>query len=260
MRGVHKMPDYGLSRNNPAPQQQPPSQTPPPMNQLQTMSDMAKLSTENALLREALATSAQNSEALTQKLVESQTEFQQAMKAEIVALQQSQAAMNNTTKRQLEEMQAMIIQTAQSHQKEITQQNQHMQSRLNQIKNTSESFSQSINAALVTVGDKLVASVTEGTKKALNENADTMLAIIENTKIASNALTDSVTDFTKKINDIFKVSKTKLDGRVTRFNNSVQNMFNIDSKEKWLFYLGVFGGIATPIMLFAVMLFHIIGN
>ena len=87
-----------------------------------------------------------------------------------------------------------------------------------------------------------------------------MLAIIENTKIASNALTDSVKDFTKKINDVFKTSKTKLDGRVARFNSSIQNMFNIDSKEKWLFYLGVFGGIATPIMLFAVLLFHIVSG
>jgi len=123
-----------------------------------------------------------------------------------------------------------------------------------------ESFSKSLNDALVTVGDKLVAHVKEDTKKALDDNADTMFAIIETMKIASNGLTDSVTDFTKKINDEFKTSKSKLDNRVARFNKSVQNMFNMDTKEKQLFYLGVFGGVATPIMLFAILLFHVVSG
>jgi len=87
-----------------------------------------------------------------------------------------------------------------------------------------------------------------------------MKSIIENMKIASDGLTNSVTDFTKKINDEFGKSKTKLDSRVARFNKSVQGMFNMDTKEKQLFYLGVFGGIATPIMLFAILLFHIVGR
>ena len=126
--------------------------------------------------------------------------------------------------------------------------------------NTNELFSKEINAALVTVGDKLVASVTEDTKKALNENANTMLAIIENMKVASDGLTNSVTDFTKKINDVFKASKTKLDSRVAQFNKSVQNMFNMDTKEKRIFYLGVFGGIATPVVLIVYQVAHIIAG
>ena len=86
------------------------------------------------------------------------------------------------------------------------------------------------------------------------------MAIIETMKIASDGLTDSVTNFTKKINDVFKASKTKLDSRVAHFNKSVQNMFNMDTKEKRIFYLGVFGGIATPTVFIVYQIANVIAG
>jgi len=108
------------------------------------------------------------------------------------------------------------------------------------------------------VTDKLIAQVRTDTNVAFESNKETMLAIIETMKIASDGLTDSVTDFTKKINDELGKSKTKLDGRIARFNKSIQNLFNVDTKEKRFFYLGIFGGIATPIVLFCILLYHVL--
>ena len=107
------------------------------------------------------------------------------------------------------------------------------------------------------MGDKLIAQVIGDTKAALDANTDTMLAIIETMKIASDGLTESIEDFTKNINDEFKKSKAILDNHVKRYNSSVEKLFMVDTKQKRFFYLGIFGGIATPFVLFVVMLFHV---
>ena len=78
------MPDYTLPKNNTTlpnqqSQQQPPQQTLSAISQLSAASQQLKMETENALLREALATSAQNCEALMKQLAESQAEFQRQM-------------------------------------------------------------------------------------------------------------------------------------------------------------------------------------
>ena len=79
-------------------------------------------------------------------------------------------------------------------------------------------------------------------------------------KTATTELADSVTDFAKKINDELGKSKTKLDSRIAQFNKSIRNMFNMDTKEKRIFYLGVFGGIATPVVFVVYQIAHIIAG
>ena len=84
-----------------------------------------------------------------------------------------------------------------------------------------------------------------------------MLAIVETMKIAFDGLTDSVKDFTKKINDEFGKLKPKLDNHVKRYNSPVRELFEVDTKRKRFFYLEIFGGIAKPIVLFLVLIFHV---
>ena len=117
-----------------------------------------------------------------------------------------------------------------------------------------EAFSKSLSDVLTHVSDKLIAHVREDTNAAFESNKETMLGIVQTMQITSDGLTDSVKDFTKNLDGEFKKSKSKLDNYVARFNKTMDNMFNMDTKEKRLFYLGIFGGIATPAILLLIQL------
>ena len=97
--------------------------------------------------------------------------------------------------------------------------------------------------------DSLITQVSADTKTALEANADTMLGIIETMKIAQKGVSDSVKDFTKNLNEIFKKSKTILDNRAKLYHSTMERLFKIDGWRQILFWVGLFASILTPIIL-----------
>ena len=112
-----------------------------------------------------------------------------------------------------------------------------------------EVFSKSLNDVLATTNDKLIAQVKEDAKSALEANCDTMLSIIETMKVASDGVTDMVEDFNKNLNTAYKKSKTILNNRAKDYHSSMAKLFNVDGWRQVVFWLGIWGGIATPILL-----------
>ena len=48
--------------------------------------------------------------------------------------------------------------------------------------------------------------------------------------------------------------KKELDKRIKTYNSSIRELFLLNSRERKLYYAGIVGGIATPVMLFLIML------
>ena len=97
--------------------------------------------------------------------------------------------------------------------------------------------------------DKLIAQVSADTKTAFNSSYDTMNNIIKTMEIASNGVTDMVEDFNKNLNAAYKKSKTILDNRAKSYHSAMDNLFKVDGWRQIAFWLGICGGILTPIVL-----------
>ena len=134
------MPDYSLPRNNPPPQaqpHQPPLQHQAPLSQLSQASQQAKLETENALLREALAMPAQNCEALITQSNQSLTEVKQIVATWIEWLKKEQLS---------------------------------NQQQLKQLENMNATFSKSLNDVLSHTSDRLLAQLKADVDTAIKVN------------------------------------------------------------------------------------------
>ena len=228
---------------NQAPLRQTPSQQ-SPLEQLGDMSQKRKMETENALLRETLAMSAQNCEALMKQLTESQSEFQQQVRKEITVWQQNHMSMSNSMKRRLEEMSEMIEQYSQNH-----------QSQLLKLENMNEAFIKSLNAVLVTTSDKLIAQAKEDFNTALSDNIKTVETIPEFTKIDSDGATDRVNDFNKNLTATLKEPKIMLDNHAKGYHLVMKKLSKVDGWRQVVFLRGLRGSIATPIVLFISLFF-----
>jgi len=253
------MPDYTLKRNSlqvpkqpipPQPQtQSAPPQTPSAISQLSAASQQSKLETENALLREALATSAQNCEALMKQLAESQKEFIKTMTTMMGQMQHQVRRAEETAYHQLKAMSGVIEDYGNGHSGMIDRYSQSHQSQLSKLESMNQAFNQSLNAVLAQTEDSLIAQVAADTQIALAANTDAMNAIIKAMETASAGVTVSVKDFNKNLNDTFKKSKTILDSRAKAYHTAMQNLFKVDGWRQAVFWLGIAGGILTPIVL-----------
>jgi hypothetical protein len=260
------MPDYSLPQNNNAPthqqlaQPQSPQQTPSAISQLSAVSQQSKLETENALLREALAKSAQNCEALITQLAESQKAFIQMMTTKMTELQHQTKRSEGTAYHSLKEMREIVEEYGQSHSGKIDryseihhnlieQHSQSHQSRLLKLENMNEAFNRNLKSVLTTMTDKIIAQVSVDAKSAFNANCDTMTNIIKTMEIASTGVTDMVEDFNKNLNAAYKKSKTILDNRAKGYHSAMDNLFKVDGWRQMFFWLGICGGILTPIVL-----------
>ena len=152
------MPDYSLKRSNQLQEQQAPS----PIAQLSQASQQAKLETENALLREALATSAQNCEALM-----------------------------NQSNQSLEKINQIIAQWIDWIKKEHHQTNQ----QLLQLKSMNESFSKNLSDVLTHTNGKLAAQLKTEVSTAIKANIQAM----ENTVKSMEQTVASVTGYEKEL-------------------------------------------------------------
>ena len=274
------MPDYSLQRNTatqelqssqtrtqqfqqvhqqttqPQSKQQPPS----PISQLSAASQQSKMETENALLREALAMSARNCEGLMRRLIESQQEFQQQVRTEITIWQQNHMKMSNSMKRRLEEISLMIEQHGQTSQHQINQYNQihqdqmqqysqSYQGQLSNLQSMNQSFSQNLNAALAHASDEIISRITADTSVAFDKNIEIMSDIIKTMELASQAITDSTTIFSNNLKTAQSKAKANLNKHTTDYKESINRLFKLDGWRYWLFWMGVMGGILTPVVL-----------
>ena len=66
---------------------------------------------------------------------------------------------------------------------------------------------------------------------------------------ASAGVTAMVEDFNKNLHATYKKSKAVLDGRVKAYHTAMAYLFKVDGWRQVFFWLGIMGGIATPIVL-----------
>ena len=97
--------------------------------------------------------------------------------------------------------------------------------------------------------DKLIAQVTADTQTALEANAEAMNAIIRAMKTASAGITNDIEKFNTNLTKKYEKSKTVLDNRTKAYHESMLNLFKVDGWRQVVFWLGICGGILTPIVL-----------
>jgi len=68
---------------------------------------------------------------------------------------------------------------------------------------------------------------------------------------ALNHIANGITTYDDKL-------KKELDKRIKTYNSSIRELFLLNSRERKLYYAGIIGGIATPVMLFLFMLIYAI--
>ena len=112
-----------------------------------------------------------------------------------------------------------------------------------------ESFSKSLSDALTLTTDKLIAQVKADAQVALEANNETITNIVESMKTASAGVNTMVEDFNKNLHATYKKSKAVLDGRVKAYHTAMAHLFKVDGWRQVFFWLGILGGIATPIVL-----------
>ena len=118
-----------------------------------------------------------------------------------------------------------------------------------------ESFSKSLNDALILTTDKLIAQVKADTLVALEANNDTITNIVESMKTASAGVTTMVEDFNKNLHTTYKKSKAVLDGRVKAYHTAMAYLFKVDGWRQVFFWLGILASISTPIFLALNLIF-----
>ena len=158
------MPDYSLTKNNNSPQTQPSQvqymQT--PISKLSSASQQAKLETENALLREALAMSAQNCEVLMKQSNQSLEEIKQTVNLWIGWLKKEK---------------------------------QKNQEQLKHLESMNEIFSKNLNDVLAHTSGELVAELKKDVDNAIKSNIQAM----ENTIKRMERTASNVTNFEKEL-------------------------------------------------------------
>ena len=112
-----------------------------------------------------------------------------------------------------------------------------------------QAFSRNLNAVLAQTRDSLIAQVAADTQIALEANAEAMNAIIKAMETASAGVTNDVEKFNANLIDKYKKSKTVLDNRAKAYHESMQTLFAVDGWRQVVFWLGIGGGILTPIVL-----------
>jgi len=217
------MPDYSLQKNPPPQSQQP--QT--PISQLSSASQQARTEAENALLREALAMSAQNCEALMNQFIESQNHFNSEVRSQIARHQSQAEETKETLYLGMDEIKKMLQQNEKSQQAQIAG-----------LQNMNEAFSKSLNAILIHTSDKLTAHIKNDVDAAMKANIQSMDKAVQRMEHSAA----NVTVFEGKL-------KSGLDKHIKAYNASIQRLFKLNSWRELLFWAGIAGGILTPVIM-----------
>jgi len=179
------MPDYSLVKNNNQTQIQEaqPQHMQTPISRLSSASQQAKQETEIALLREALAISAQNCEALMKQSNQSLEEINQTVNLWIGWLKKEQ---------------------------------QKNQEQLKRLENMNETFSKSLNDVLTHTSDKFTAQLKEDVDVAMKANMQSMESTVKNMEQTSAKVTSfekelkttlvkRISAYNSSINKLFKL-------------------------------------------------------
>jgi len=84
---------------------------------------------------------------------------------------------------------------------------------------------------------------------ALESHTKVIDGIINKYESTFEALADHVDDNSDKLKKYGEMLQSRLDKSAKSYNSSIENLFIVNSKQKLFFVLGIFGGIATPIVL-----------
>ena len=266
------MPDYSLRKNNP-PQEQPtqhqplpnrptqehtqslaPMQRQDPMTQLSQASELSKKETENALLREALATSAQSYEGLTKQLITSQESHQQEAMELMKEVQIASLKMTETNNKNI----VMLFEMVNEH-------HDRHNSHLSSLQNQNHQFSQNLDGVLKDLASKMIEQVKADTANALQANLEAMNTAVQNNLTALDdavkshvrAIGTAHTNMEKantKVVNYDKHLKTLLDNRLKRSKESINKIFEVDGLKRFLFWVGIACSILTPIVLIVIFL------
>ena len=236
------------------------------MSQLSEASQQAKLQTENALLREALATSAQNCEALIQQLAKSQEQFQSQLLKNSHELKQDTIFTNDKLILRANELEGLISQSNEICQRfwydqdETIQKNHSDLSQLvSQLQNQNKLFSKSLDEAIQGLACKLIEQVKADTVTALDNHMATLEIVVSNHINEMKSAYTSLTTATKKVNEYDNHLKKTLDKKIGKFDASIKNLFKVSGNEAAFFYIGLLGAIATPIILLLRLIAQIVG-
>ena len=216
------MPDYSLQR--PTPIQGVPTQAQQhqlqhhqtPLSGLSQASRQAKLETENALLREALAMSAQNCEALITQSNQSLAEVNRIVGTWIEWLKHQQ----------------------QNNQQLLNQHHQNIQQQLNQLESMNTKFTKNLSDAITLTSDKLLAQV----------KSDVDIVIKANIK-ALNTATSQMEHTIANVTNYEGKLKTNLDKRIKAYDSSIKKLYQLNDGRELFFWVGMLGSIITPIVL-----------
>ncbi|MCL2574577.1 MAG: hypothetical protein FWE34_08515, partial [Defluviitaleaceae bacterium] len=219
-------------------------------------SQQAKTETENALLREALAMSAQNSEALIQQLIESQNLFQQELRKDMEIAKNNIYAASNTLKRRVEEVEAMTAKYHQSYQSQwqsqenvITKNHDHFTRLMMNLSEMNQVFSQSLNDVLTDTAGKLIEQVQTDTATALQNNITNInnaskkhIAVIDTAFTKIEKANTTITNYDKRI-------KTQLDNSIKTYKETMRRFFKMEGFREFFFWIGIIASIVTPIVM-----------
>ena len=86
--------------------------------------------------------------------------------------------------------------------------------------------------------------------KILCKIIKTVESILDVTKIASDGVTDRVNDFNKNLTLALKKPKITFDNHVKGYHAAMKKLFKVDGWRQVVFWMGLWGSIATPIVLF----------
>jgi len=105
----------------------------------------------------------------------------------------------------------------------------------------------------------LVEQVKADTATALQEHMATLETAVINHVTAMQTAYDDLTTATKKVNGFDKKIQAALTSKIGAYNASIKNLFKVSGNEAKLFYIGLLGAVATPIILALRFVAQIIG-
>jgi len=132
---------------------------------------------------------------------------------------------------------------------QIEQNDQNHLNQLSKLQNQNQLFSQSLNAALTTVVDKLSVQIKGDTDIALQAHMTAIDTAFIKYQRSIDSVSNQIDGTIDRLTKYDKTLKANLDKSVKSYRVSINRLFQLNDTREKIFWLGMLGGIATPIML-----------
>ena len=110
-------------------------------------------------------------------------------------------------------------------------------------------FSQSLDSAVQASVDKITDSIDVYADEQLTGHQNVIEGIIEKYNVAGDALMSNINENINRLDKYGQKFQAYIDKSVKKYESSVKDLFWLNDRRKKFFYAGVFGGIATPVVL-----------